>query len=461
MRLNVAMKLNDTKNFQISDSRCFTEPAFNAATSRMATDYNEYGNHLQSNMGKVSTHKKSQYLNTTHERSIHSPYLGNLSRQMKNERLDTSKLPSVDGLYESQQRMHNSRRHDEDLNSLRKKGEGLSVMTNVLNPKHLPDDKDPLSGNTLLTYEDESLNEEVDPGERINIDNFFKGKSNHDLRKFELENEDDDGEGNEDSDQTEEDMDTDQFDEGYKRIRTFEYNCDTYDDVGEMQKILEMIKKDNIDIKNREKELKEKFENLKIEYERMVKEKANLETRQSALDTREKCFKNERKNLSTEFSNLKNEQEEFKNNIKELDSLKLSLAQVSQEEELKKNQTVLFEAKIKEVSQIIQKENQNLRSLENTMYKTKISNKIEEFTEELQNMNDMQAQINPIQLGINPLEKRRIIDRYSIDEKCNLDLVLVLLRNQSSTQEDELRNRAAHVSQLRDNVTKLKEISST
>ena len=108
-----------------------------------------------------------------------------------------------------------------------------------------------------------------------------------------------------------------------------------------------------------------------------------------------------------EFVNLKAEQEQFKNNMKELDELKLMLNQVSKEEELQRAQAILFEEKIKQVSLFIQKENQNLKSLENTMYKAKLSSKIEQFNDQILNMQEDKNSTN-LHLGLSQADKVNI-----------------------------------------------------
>jgi len=226
------------------------------------------------------------------------------------------------------------------------------------------------------------------------------------------------------------------------------------------KKILESIKKDNIEIKNKDIELKLKFENLRVEYEKMLKEKHNFEAKQQALDLREDCLKNERKNLLIESTNLKVEQDEFKNHVNDLDDLKDELSQMLHVEDLQKAETKLLEDRIKDVSQYIQKENQkNIRSLENKMYKTKIENKIDEFTEQLQEMEN-RNQLTPMQPPTNQFEKKHIITKYNLEDKCNLDLLLILLRKQSTRLEEEQRTKLANVAYLRDSIGKIKEISN-
>jgi hypothetical protein len=458
------MKTNDTKSYaNYGDSRVFnTEPAaYYENSSRVQTEGNAYPSSL-----KTSANKKLHYAGYTHERSFHSPYLGNSTRAFIEKGDQMSKQVSIDGIYTSQQRTTlNRRQHDNE--SMRKKDEHTNSMIIMKAPgigsKPINDEKEPLSGNTLMTYyEPDSLNEEMSRDGRLNFDNYSKGKSNgSDLPRFEIEGDEDDDvdDGLADSDGTECDIDADQFDEGYKRIRTFEYNSDTYDDVGEMQKILESIKKDNIDIKTKENDLKQKFENLRVEYEKMVKEKHNLEAKQHALDLREDCLKNERKNLLLESTNLKTEQEEFKSHVNELDDLSEDYAQMLELEKCEKAQTNMLAEKIKQESQFIQKENQNLRSLENKMYKTKIENKIVEFTEELQEM-EHKNELTPMHPPTNQGEKRHILTKYNLEDKCNLDVLLILFRKQSARLEDEQRVKLARISHLKDSIVTIKEISN-
>jgi hypothetical protein len=71
-----------------------------------------------------------------------------------------------------------------------------------------------------------------------------------------------------------------EVEEGVKEIRTYDYNYETFKDAEEIQKILDTIKRENIEIKTKDVELKGKFENMKWEYEKLGKERRNLETRQ-------------------------------------------------------------------------------------------------------------------------------------------------------------------------------------
>ena len=97
---------------------------------------------------------------------------------------------------------------------------------------------------------------------------------------------------------------------------------------------------------------------------------------------RENCFKNEKKNLAIEFKNLQAEQEEFKKYAQELIDLKHVVEEAKKEEQAEKLRTIELEKKIKELSVYYQKETQNLKRLENDMYKRLISQKIQDFSRE-------------------------------------------------------------------------------
>ena len=162
-----------------------------------------------------------------------------------------------------------------------------------------------------------------------------------------------------------------------------------------------------------------------------------------------------------EFVNLKTEQEQFKNNMKELDELKLMLNQVSKEEELQRAQAILFEEKIKQVSLFIQKENQNLKSLENTMYKAKLSSKIEQFNDQILNMQEDKNSTN-LHLGLSQADKvnifyiwihiifqNEVVKNYHLEEQCNMDLLLVLLRKQSNELQEKLNKKMNNIKTLK------------
>lgn len=80
-----------------------------------------------------------------------------------------------------------------------------------------------------------------------------------------------------------------------------------------------------------------------------------------ALLLRENCFLTERKNLTIEFENLQRQQDEYQGKTTELNELRNILEEAKQSEEMEKIKTAELEKKIKELSNIHQKENQNLR----------------------------------------------------------------------------------------------------
>lgn len=122
-----------------------------------------------------------------------------------------------------------------------------------------------------MTYHNDD-EESIAGEERDQYNNFFNVRSRSDIHNFFGKSDDEDT----DSDCTEGEIDLQQLDEGYKRIRTYNYDKDTSDDLNELQKVLESVKKDNAEVKQREEELKNKITNLKETYNKILKEKENI-----------------------------------------------------------------------------------------------------------------------------------------------------------------------------------------
>lgn len=140
--------------------------------------------------------------------------------------------------------------------------------------KGASEDRDVLVGNTLVTYHNDD-DESIAGEEAHKYDEFFNMRSRSDIHNFLSKSDEEDNS----SECTEGEIDLQQLDEGYKRIKTYNYDKDTCDDLSELQKVLESIKKDNTEIKKREEDLKSKFSDLKLTYNRIKKEKDSLETR--------------------------------------------------------------------------------------------------------------------------------------------------------------------------------------
>ena len=246
------------------------------------------------------------------------------------------------------------------------------------------EERDVMVGNTLVTYQNED--EESVTGDDTNkFQEFFNMHSRSDIHNFFSKSDDEDA----DSDYTEGEIDPDQADEGYRRIKTYNYDKDTCEDLTELQKLLENIKKDNTEIKKREEELKNKFGSLKNTYNKIMKEKSTLESRQNgkwslrlvlnltiALTMREHCLKTEKRNLQEETESLKREQESCREGVYELENLRDILRDVQKEEEEERERTMELEDKIRELSKYLRDENSRIKDLENNICSQRLSHLI-------------------------------------------------------------------------------------
>jgi len=135
---------------------------------------------------------------------------------------------------------------------------------------------------TLVTYENNYEEDEENVGEdgesstpmdeRQFYENFFNTRSSEE-RKSDIEKED--------SDMTDCDLDSEEADEGDRVVKGEEFEDDGPAEAMEVQKVLEAIKKNNKEVRDKEYELKGKFESIKVEFGKLMKEKEMFESKKN------------------------------------------------------------------------------------------------------------------------------------------------------------------------------------
>jgi len=169
-------------------------------------------------------------------------------------------------------------------------------------------------------------------------------------------------------------------------------NPQKFVEAGEIQETLDTIQKDNIELKHKQEEFASNFSNIKSDFERLINEKNILTSKMNGiecnnklcphlvdLDMREQCLVNEKRNLSKDFSELQQEQERFYNEESQQNELQLMLEDVQREEYEENERTLELEEHVRQIAVFYQRETQNLRSLEQEMYRKLIAKRIKEY----------------------------------------------------------------------------------
>lgn len=253
------LRTKDSSYFRGGDSRLLTEPAMkhpsrNYRDSQDQTLMNQK-NPIQKNLNQLLSAQGSQSVNSILFFLFFWLIINVLGSQQ----------------YFSQPKLHHtSSKHIEKSHKF------AEMESHRKNMKPSTDERDALAGNTLVTYQNDD-DESIADEETNKYSEFFNMRTASDIQNF-LSN--DEGA---DSDYSEGEIDHEQLDEGYKRIKTCSYDKESSEDLSELQKILEAIKKDNAEISRRDEDLKTKFNELKTMYNRIVKEKNNLENRRKGI----------------------------------------------------------------------------------------------------------------------------------------------------------------------------------
>ena len=123
--------------------------------------------------------------------------------------------------------------------------------------------------NTLITYEYHHEDDHALGDKQQSYECFFNTRSS------------DERDGSQSSDVTDCDIDSEAADEGARQMDTHDdYSPEAFRSEGEVKRILEELKRDNIDIMTKEVELKDKFAVMRVEFEKLSRERENIKARE-------------------------------------------------------------------------------------------------------------------------------------------------------------------------------------